>query len=235
MAAVFAGLIGVGIWLYAARNSAVIYETGVNLQKRIALADGTVVTLQQNTRIEVSGKYNLKDRKISMITGDAGFEVVHNAGKPFTVELGTTLIRDLGTVFTVHKEEHTINVIVTGGKIIFSKKTSRESRELNAGSAISFDIQHGAFGKISTIEMSDEARRLLAFDNASLSSVIEAISQVYSKKIIISDDIAGLKFTGQLYGMPYNSVIKVVCESLGLVSSVSDSIYVISAKTIEQP
>jgi transmembrane sensor len=235
IAAVFIGFIGVGLWFILPQNHPVIYETAFNLQKRVYLVDGSVITLQPNTKIEVPAAYNKSGRKIIMDAGEAWFDVVHNPGKSFVVELGSTQIKDIGTSFTIRKELNSIDVSVSAGKIAFVKLSTRETKELKAGSAITFDVRRESFGNMRAVDSMKIVEQLLDFENTPLSAVIVSIQKVYGKKIIINDGIANKTFTGQLDGMPYISVLKVICESLGLEYSINDSLYILKAKTIEQP
>lgn len=235
IAAVFIGFAVIGVWYILQENKPVIYETAGNVQKKVHLTDGSVIILKPNTKIEVPSAYNKKARKIIMDAGDAWFDVVHDTNKSFIVELGSTQIKDIGTSFTVHKKLNTIDVAVSTGKIAFVKLSTRETKELNAGSAITFNLKSESFGNVREVDSMKIPGQLLNFQNTPLSEIIVSIQKVYGKKIIIENGISNKTFTGQLDGMSYTSVIKVICESLGLEYSISDSIYMLKAKTIEQP
>jgi ferric-dicitrate binding protein FerR (iron transport regulator) len=235
IAAVFIGFVGIGLWFVLQGNHPVMYETALNEQKKITLPDGSVITLQSSTKIEVPAGFNKSGRTIIMDAGEALFDVVHNPGKSFIVELGSTQIKDIGTSFTIHREINSIDVSVSTGKIAFVKLSTRETRELNAGSAITFDLKSESFGNMRTGDPMKIMEQMLDFENAPLSEVIVSIQKVYGKKITLTDDIANKTFTGELYGMPYKNALKVICESLGLEYSLNDSIYLLKTKTIEQP
>jgi len=234
IAAAFIGVVGL-IWFIVNRNTPEVYRTAFNEQKKITLLDGSVITLQPQTRIEVPHQFNQSDRTIIMASGEAEFDVVHHADKPFTVELGTTRIKDIGTRFIIHKEDRLINVAVTSGKVAFELIDTKESREVSAGAAITFDVQYQRFGNINAIESSKAFEKLLVFEGTPLSEVIVSIQKVYGRQVVISDSIANRRFTAKLYGMSYNNAIQVICKSLELDYSSKDSIYTLRAKTDEQP
>ena len=235
IAAVFVGFIGIGLWFILPVNNPVIYKTALNEQKRVIFIDGSVITLQPQTKIEVPHNYNKSGRTIIMDSGEAYFEVIHRTEKPFIVELGTTLIKDIGTSFNVKKEEKKIDVSVSSGKVAFVRIATQETRELTAGTGITFDVQHESFGMIKKVESPNALEQLLTFENTPLSEVVVAIQKVYGKQIIINDSIANKKLTAHLDGMPYDDAIKVICKSLGLEYSVNDSVYILKAKASEQP
>ena len=235
IAAVFIGFVGIGLWFVLPKNNPVIYETALNEQMKVNLTDGSVITLLSKTKIRVPSSFNRSGRTIIMEAGEAGFDVIHNPRKSFIVELGSTQIKDIGTSFTIRKELNSIDVSVSAGKIAFVKLSTRETKELNAGSAITYDVQHESFGKIKAADSTKIARQLLSFKNTPLNEVIANIQRVYGKKIIINDGIDNKTFTGQLDGMSFKGALKVICTTYGLEYEINDSIYILKAKTIEQP
>lgn len=91
-----------------------VAETAVGHQKRIALADGTKVTLNTNSRLAVD--FTGTRRDVHLLRGEAYFEVVHNKARPFTVYANNYVVRDIGTAFDVHlSSKGLVEVGVTRG------------------------------------------------------------------------------------------------------------------------
>ena len=92
------------------------YATAIGAQKRFTLADGSVVTLNTNSRIYV---VLLGDRRdVHLVRGEAYFDVVHDKARPFTVYANRYVVRDIGTAFAVHLlEKDLVNVRVTKGSV----------------------------------------------------------------------------------------------------------------------
>jgi transmembrane sensor len=102
-----------GLFQTAARSS---YETAVGGQKRITLADGTLVILNTNSRLDVD--FTGKGRDVHLMRGEAYFEVVHNKTRPFTVTADNYVVRDIGTAFDVHlSKAGLVEVGVTKGSV----------------------------------------------------------------------------------------------------------------------
>ena len=229
IAAMFIGLVGIGLWFILNKDNPMIYETAANVQKKVILSDGSTIIMQPMTRIEVAHDYNKTYRTVIMVSGEAYFDVKHRSDSPFIVELGTTQIKDIGTSFTIRKKEKEITVAVTSGKIAFVKLANKETRELTAGSGITFNVQNESFGEINLAVKADE--QMLNFENTPLSDVIVAIRKVYGKRVIISDrTILNNKLTAKLGGMSYDASLKVICKSLGLEYSINDSVYILKQK-----
>lgn len=237
IAAVFLGLIGIWLWFAHTRNNSLIYETVANEQKKVILSDGSTITLSPYTKIMVSPDYNVSNRTMIMFSGVVYFEVGHKRENPFIVKLGKAQITDIGTRFTIRKGEKEIEVAVTNGKVVFEKLSTKETRELIAGTTIQFNLQNESFGEMKLVKLSvNELGQMLNFENAPLTDVIIALQKVYGKEVILDDiGITGKKITAKLSGMPFNIAMKVICKSLGLEYSKRDSVYILKQSAHEQP
>jgi len=232
-AAAFIGILVVGVWMALTLGRHVVFETTMNQEQKVELKDGTVISLKPLTRIEVPRKYNLSSRKVVMKSGEAFFDVVHNAKKPFTVELDKVNINDIGTSFTIRKSELFIDLAVLTGKASIQHKITGERRQINAGSAVTFDIRRKSFRKVRHLE-ENLMQTSLVFRDTPLSGVIDILGKAFSKKIIIPENLADLKFTGQLDGLSFNEAIDVICRSLALEYTLNGDIYMIKKAVKEQ-
>jgi len=81
----------------------------------LVLADGTKVWLNAESSITFPTVFNQKER-IVKLTGEAYFEVKHNAAQPFEVQTANQTIEDIGTQFDVkaYSDEATATTLVEG-------------------------------------------------------------------------------------------------------------------------
>jgi transmembrane sensor len=75
------------------------YGTGVGEQQLVVLDDGSRVSLNTDTRVRVA--LGPDRRTVSVLTGEALFEVAKDARRPFVVRVGGSEVEALGTVFAV--------------------------------------------------------------------------------------------------------------------------------------
>lgn len=75
-------------------------HAGSEPRKTVILPDGSVVTLRHNSSIEFKDDFNRSRRDIHL-SGEAFFDVAHNAATPFVVHTKDVNIEVLGTVFNV--------------------------------------------------------------------------------------------------------------------------------------
>jgi len=107
----------------------VTYTAGLGEQRTEQLPDGTRVTL--NTQTELQVRYGRQRREIVLQHGEAMFDVVHDAQRPFVVTAGDGSIVDLGTQFEVRKENDAAIVTLIEGRVEVAARDER--RQLTPG------------------------------------------------------------------------------------------------------
>jgi transmembrane sensor len=106
-------LIGVGSLWFISRPLQL--QTRFGEQGSYLLDDGSRVTLNSASKIEVRLR---KDRRlVSLVSGEALFEVAHDAARPFEVRAGDTALRAVGTQFDVDVRPARTTVTVTEGRV----------------------------------------------------------------------------------------------------------------------
>lgn len=87
----------------------------------VTLSDGSKVYLNANARIKYPKEFSNKNREI-ILEGEAFFEVIPDASKPFIVSAGKSQVMVLGTSFLVKEAKKSIRVFVETGKVSFYEK-----------------------------------------------------------------------------------------------------------------
>ena len=91
------------------------YATDLAETRIVTLPDGSSVTLGAKSSITV--RFTDGERRIVLAGGEAFFDVVHNPTRPFVVEAGNSLVRDIGTKFDVNLSDDTVRVAVLEGAV----------------------------------------------------------------------------------------------------------------------
>jgi len=101
--------------LQVASGEGSIYQTGVGERSTITLTDGSKVTLNTRSRVEVN--YMPDRRNITLIAGQALFEVAHNKARPFVVTAGPRQVTAVGTAFDIRLDGQKVQVTMVEGKV----------------------------------------------------------------------------------------------------------------------
>ncbi|MFN8627013.1 MAG: FecR domain-containing protein [Candidatus Binatia bacterium] len=115
-AALLALLIGAGIFFWGGMSSGIAtHETRVAQIEKVDLADGTIVTLGGDSRIEVT--FSRQQRRVDLVRGEALFQVAKDAARPFLVRALDATVRVVGTQFDVRRGEDQLCVAVLEGVV----------------------------------------------------------------------------------------------------------------------
>ncbi|QRY57000.1 FecR family protein [Sphingobacterium siyangense] len=138
IAAVFVALVSGGIWYYAQPGkvdttlpiSAIgqVYQTKNGEKKTFELSDGSTVTLNSASKLELSADFN-QELRVVRLAGEGYFQVVKNKEKPFVVQASDFDIKVLGTTFNVksYSDEPTAEALLVEGSIEMTSKGQREN------------------------------------------------------------------------------------------------------------
>ncbi len=95
-------------------------STKIGEQANYILTDGTKIHLNTDSIVQVS--YSQNHRKISLIQGEASFDVAKDKTRPFTVTAGLQSFTALGTIFNVQKsDDKAMELLVSEGRVLITK------------------------------------------------------------------------------------------------------------------
>ena len=189
IAAAFAA--AVGYWAIPAGSDLYPVETGPGERRVVTLADGSSVRLNGSSRILL----DRNDPRFSRLeTGEALFTVVHDDSETFKVEVGEAVIRDLGTVFTVVREEGIVKVEVAEGAVAFDSPA--RAVELREGGTLRWSGGEIATGRRQPAEIGAWARGQLSYSSASIADVAADLSRSTGVSVRVSPEVAQRRFTG---------------------------------------
>lgn len=127
IAASVAGIAGYGI---VSAGDAVVTAKGD--LRRIALAEGSAITLNTNSRVEPRIEERL--RQVHLVKGEALFDVSRDRIRPFVVHAGDVRIRVLGTSFSVRRfDDDSVQVSVLEGVVEVGTEGGSQYQRLTSG------------------------------------------------------------------------------------------------------
>ena len=92
-----------------------VESTAVGEQRKLQLADGSIVELNTDTRLRYAVDAGM--RTVAIELGEAFFDVVHDAKRPFTVLAGPYQIKVLGTRFGLRFDGQVLRAVVLDGRV----------------------------------------------------------------------------------------------------------------------
>jgi transmembrane sensor len=90
-------------------------QTKLGEQRSVVLADGSRVTLNTATKLEISLQKQIRIARL--LQGEALFDVTHDASRPFEVVTDSATLRDVGTQFDVDQRSDRTTITVIEGRV----------------------------------------------------------------------------------------------------------------------
>ena len=192
------------------------FATGRGQRATIRLIDGSRVELGYISTLRVQHFEN--GRRELFLEGEAVFDVVHDASRPFIVHAANATTEDLGTVFGVraYPGDSAVRVVVVSGKVALRPRTetpgaARQGAVLLPGQLGRLDGQ----GQVRIDSRVDTSAYLgwlsgrVAYDNVSIADVAADLERRFGVTIRISDTAhAARRVT--VVDMPARSVTEVL-------------------------
>lgn len=233
------------------------YQTLTGEQKSVELKDGSVITLNTNTRVLVD--YNDTERRIILQQGEAFFDVKSNPALPFTVDTGTRSITVLGTRFDVRKDGFKLKVAVVEGAVAVHRSEERintdmEMVELLPGNNIDsvaeisrYRLQSGMLAEFFGISTATDSIAVQAIENSAnypgwrygaidfnsqpLYRVVKELNRYTRKKLLIEDSrIMDLQVSGVFQLQSIEKALRNLAGALPLqIVEYPDRIVIVSA------
>ncbi|MFC4311043.1 FecR family protein [Steroidobacter flavus] len=117
-ASVIAALVGVGVVDQVRTSATVEHYQAQDQSRKVTLSDGSEVTLDLATEIDV--RLSRSERNIKLVAGRALFDVAHDASRPFRVDTGHGKVTALGTQFQVDVDSDQVIVTLLEGSVSVS-------------------------------------------------------------------------------------------------------------------
>ncbi len=219
-------LIGGGLWWhsrqtggYTPASAAQTIATNVGQRDSVRLADGTRVLLAPESQLTVAMGYGNTVREVQL-TGEAYFDVRHDAARPFVVHAGGADIRDLGTTFTVRAAgDQGVRVAVTSGSVSLAPAAASPNAAvvLRPGDAgtLGLDgrtlVERGGTAEPDTAWTSGR----LVFREAPVSSVRSELRRWYGIDLVVDSSFVARHLSMTFDGESADRVLEVIALSLG--------------------
>ena len=120
-AAVAALVAGMSFWFWPA--SWTDWSTAAGEQRTVVLEDGSRITL--NTRTHIQVRLARRHRDVRLLDGEAYFEVAKDRSRPFIVQTSLGSARAVGTQFNVYLARSHLAVTTAEGRVLVSGATGK--------------------------------------------------------------------------------------------------------------
>jgi len=190
VAAVFIGLIAIGISIYLYNNS--LYHENTNMTTQvieITLPDGSLVSLDKNSKLSFKNTWLNKFNREVYLSGRAYFQIKRDVSHTFFVKTTDTQVEVLGTKFTISDIYGKTQIVLNEGKVSVTSDKVDDTYLLDKQGeqlVISEDgvVKQGIINKNLYFSWLEEK---LNFSNCKVSETLAFLSDSYNLNIKMKD------------------------------------------------
>lgn len=185
-------------------------------KQQLIMADGSKVWVNAGSQLKYPKTFSGKTREV-YLSGEAYFDIQHDAAKPFIIHTGTVMTTVLGTAFNIREDKlgHTIQVTVTRGKVSVANKGVLLGI-ITPDQQISFNTLNQAMIKqnVDAVKVIAWQKIDLKFEDVTFAEVAKRLEERFSVKISFANDkLKNCRFTGaSLNGDQLEKVLKTICD-----------------------
>lgn len=167
----------------------------------LILADGTKVWLNAASTLKYPTAFAGNERKVE-VTGEAYFEVSHNAAMPFIVNKGETSVQVLGTHFNVnaYDDETSLNITLLEGSVKVIKGNEKVLISPGEQAEVSNNITASKPIKIHSADVDQVMawkNGLFSYKGASIETIMRQVSRWYNVDVVFEKPVTE-KFYAQV-------------------------------------
>jgi transmembrane sensor len=175
------------------------FATAKGQHQRVALADGSVVDLNAETRLIV--RFARRERQVELGEGQAIFDVAHDEARPFTIEASGRAVRVLGTQFDMRNRSGDLTVSVARGSVqVRPVASSRTGQAFVLRPGQRLEIGRTGVAQLSAVDPQEALgwrSGRLVYRGAPLADVVADLNREFVEQIEVTDPaLARMPVTG---------------------------------------
>jgi transmembrane sensor len=215
-----------------------IVDTGIGERSLLVLPDGSRVTL--NTASTVRTDYSGRERRVTLVRGQAFFDVAKDPSRPFVVVAGLREVIAVGTAFDVRLTGQQVKVTLVEGKV----RVVAVPRDIaaSAGAVSPINLEAGSMltarnDGVDHVDHLDTARATswrtgkLVFDGERLADVVGEMNRYSREQLVIGDQALEDRKVSGVFDSTGGRAVARALEAYGLARASEQSADVIVLKS----
>lgn len=190
------------------------YHTGYGERRNLRLDDGSQLTLDTNSAVDV--RYSKQLREIKVLRGQILIETAQdNLARPFIVHTRQGSIRALGTRFLVHSECRETHVDVLQHAVeVRPAEHPEQATRVASGQRLRFSARHAAAPEQAPIHSEAWSKGLLVVSNWRLADFLAELSRYHPGQLRAAPAVADLRISGAFQLADINAVLDNLATTL---------------------
>ncbi|MNU59750.1 fec operon regulator FecR [compost metagenome] len=206
------------------------YATGVGEQRTLRLADGSRVILDTDSRVEV--RLRSDRRSVTLVSGQAFFDVEGDPARPFVVTAGETTVTAVGTRFDVRRLGLGAKVTLIEGRVdVGTSSASKPTWSLTPGQQVVTARRRPEVRSVDAARETSWTAGRLIFAATPIREAVAEVSRYSDRRIELKDKgIAQIPVSGAFDTGDTDAFIAALSDLYGVTASTSpDGVIILEA------
>lgn len=232
IAAAVVVILSIGYYFISANKYEIINTTESASVRQLVLPDGTELVLNTGAVVKYDKKNFNADRRLILEKGEVFVHVVKHSGNQFRIKVDEIEIQDIGTSFTVSKNEQLASVVVEEGKVAM-KHAAGDQVLLTEGMRGLFVTGTKQLSSMVNTDLNYKAwvDKKFTFSEMPIEQVALQLQNVYKIPLDIKgEELKIKKLTATLHYQTLDSVLAVISASLQCKIIKGQNTYVLSGE-----
>lgn len=187
----------------------------------VTLPDGSQVVLRKGATLSYPKTFKGSNREV-VLTGEAFFEVQHDATHPFRIQTVRATLEVVGTSFTVNTSEQQVELVVSTGKVLFTDKAATGDKHIITPQQYSrLDAKGFEIKPLTDPNYLSWKTGQLTFDNTPIDQVAHALSNHYNLHIIADSALLKLPLIPTITAKFNQQSIDAVLDEIKMLVNIS--------------
>jgi transmembrane sensor len=186
----------------------------------LTLPDGSKILLRKGATLSYPKTFSGAKREVSL-TGEAFFEVQHDAAHPFHIQTIRATLEVLGTSFTINTSDKQDELIVNTGKVLFTNKAG-DKHIITPQLYSKLDDKGFEIKPLNDPNFLSWKTGQLKFDNTPIDQVASALSNHYNLNIVADSALLKQPKIQTITASFNQQSIEAVLEEIKLLVNISN-------------
>ena len=185
--------VALGVRFMTAPGPETVYAAA-DTRRELLLEDGTSVQLDVGSELKV--RFDGVARAMTLRRGRALFDVAHDAGRPFTVDLGDSKLTVLGTRFQTVRDAGNVSVTLERGSLRLDgrERAVGRSERLVPGDEVGYSVSDASSWHKRSVDSAAAlawSRGRLVFRATPLAEAVKEVNRYATPKLRLADPALG--------------------------------------------
>lgn len=195
------------------------FRTAVGETRSVILPDGSAVTLDSNTELDVRETW--RARSLKLARGQAFFLVAQDADRPFAVAAAGNVVTATGTAFDIRVDPDRFSVLLSEGRlhVLIPETANEPSEQTDMEPGWKLTALAGGERTLIRLSQADEARALgwrtgqLAFVARPIAEIAAELNRYSARKLEVAPELAPHPIDGVFRAGDIDGFVRILVAS----------------------